>query len=492
MVMVFWRRPALLLPLEDSVTASASRSHSANSAQAEHDVGVRLDRLPAARHIWYLVALVATGAFFEIYDLALSAPLGLGLTTVGIFHRGASGLFGLSDQATFIAATFAGLYLGTLGFSAVADRIGRRTIFTFALLWYSIATIIMGLQNTAVAIDAWRLIASVGAGLEMIAIDCYLAELTPKAFRGRAFAFCASIQYLSAPLVGILAWRLIPGDFAGVAGWRWLTFVPAVGAVLIWFVRRALPESPRWLAAHGRFVEAERVLARIEQKVAERAALPPIPAPTVAKKSGPATAANFLTMWRPPYRRRTIAMVIFHSFQTIGYFGFSNWLPTLLVSQGVTVTKSLGYAAVLALVPPIAPVIFGLFADKLERKWLIVIGALVSATFGVAMGQMGQHSNAVLLICIGAMVAAGNALMSLAYHTYQSEIYPTAIRARAVGFVYSFSRLSSLGSSYLIAFTLDRSGGAGVFLLISSAMLVVAVTIATLGPRSSGRSLNEI
>src|ERR1700720_168772 len=119
------------------------------------DIGARLDRLPPTKYIWSLVGLVSFGAFFEIYDLALTAPLSLGLLVAGVFHRGAAGLFGLSDQATFAAATFAGLYLGTLGFSTVADRFGRRPIFTVALLWYAMATVVMGLQNSALAIDLW-------------------------------------------------------------------------------------------------------------------------------------------------------------------------------------------------------------------------------------------------------------------------------------------------------------------------------------------------
>src|ERR1700730_1943243 len=134
------------------------------------DIGARLDRLPPPRYIWFLVALVSFGAFFEIYDLSLTAPLSLGLLVAGVFHRGAAGLFGFTDQATFAAAPFAGLYVGTLGFSAVADRFGRRPIFTFALLWYAMATVVMGLQNSAIAIDLCRFIASVGVGLELVAI----------------------------------------------------------------------------------------------------------------------------------------------------------------------------------------------------------------------------------------------------------------------------------------------------------------------------------
>jgi putative MFS transporter len=455
------------------------------------DVGARLDRLPSTRYIWYLVGLVSFGAFFEIYDLALTAPLSLGLLVAGVFHRGAAGLFGFTDQATFAAATFAGLYLGTLGFSAVADRFGRRPIFTFALLWYATATVVMGLQNSALAIDLCRFVASMGVGLELVAIDCYLAELMPKTVRGRAFAVSASLQFLSVPLVSVLAWLLIPGTHLGIDGWRWLAFVPAVGALLVWQVRRALPESPRWLEAHGRAVEADQVTSRIEQRVTRdlRSQVPPIHAPADAPMPGPAKA---ISLWTPPYKRRTIVLIAFHVFQTIGYFGFANWLPTLLVSQGIELNKSLAYSAVVALVPPVAPLAFSLFVDKVERKWMVAAGALLAAVAGLLLSRITQHSDFAVFTVIGAGVAIGNSLMSLSYHTYQSELFPTPIRARAVGFVYSFSRLSAIFSSYIIAATLDRAGSVGVFILISTAMVVVALTVGLFGPRTRGLALEQI
>jgi putative MFS transporter len=454
------------------------------------DVGARLDRLPTTRYIWYLVGLVSFGAFFEIYDLVLTAPLSLGLLVAGVFHRGAAGLFGITDQATFAAATFAGLYVGTLTFSTVADRLGRRPVFTFALLWYATATVVMGLQNSAFAIDLWRFVASMGVGLELVAIDCYLAELMPKTVRGRAFAVSASLQFLSVPMVSVLAWALIPGKHLGIDGWRWLAFVPAVGALLVWQVRRALPESPRWLEAHGRVIEAELVISNIERRVARNlgSPIPPVHAPIDAP-TGPVTA---ISLWAPRYRRRTIVLIVFHVFQSIGYFGFSNWLPTLLVSQGIELGKSLAYSAVIALVPPIAPIAFSLFVDKVERKWMVSLGAIVAAAAGLALSRITQNSNFAVFTIIGAGVAVGNSLMSLSYHTYQSELFSTPIRARGVGFVYSFSRLSAIFSSYIIAATLDRAGSVGVFVLISAAMVVVALTVGLFGPRTRGLALEQI
>jgi len=325
----------------------------------------------------------------------------------------------------------------------------------------------------------------------LVAIDCYLAELMPKAVRGRAFAASASLQFLSVPVVSVLAWALIPGRHLGIDGWRWLAFVPAVGALLVWQVRRALPESPRWLEAHGRAVEADVITSKIEQRVARDlgSQIPPIHTRTDAPMVRPAEA---ISLWTPPYRRRTIVLIVFHLFQTIGYFGFSNWLPTLLVSQGIELGKSLAYSAVIAVVPPIAPIAFSLFVDKVERKWMVSLGALVAAAAGLALSRITQHSDFAVFTMIGAGVAIGNSLMSLSYHTYQSELFPTPIRARGIGFVYSFSRLSAIFSSYIIAATLSRAGSVGVFVLISGAMVVVALTVGLFGPRTRGLALEQI
>jgi putative MFS transporter len=99
-------------------------------------VSARLDRLPATRYIWKLIVLLSLGGFFEVYDVALTASISPGLIRAGIFHAGVKGLFGLTDQATFAAATFFGLFIGTIAFASVADRFGRRAIFTMSLLWY--------------------------------------------------------------------------------------------------------------------------------------------------------------------------------------------------------------------------------------------------------------------------------------------------------------------------------------------------------------------
>src|ERR1700738_1981280 len=123
-------------------------------------VSARLDRLPATAYIWKLIILLSLGGFFEVFDVALTGSLSPGLIRAGVFHAGVKGLFGLTDQATFGAVTFLGLFIGTIAFASVADRYGRQAIFTFSLLWYAAFTVLMAMQNRAIMIDLWRFVAS--------------------------------------------------------------------------------------------------------------------------------------------------------------------------------------------------------------------------------------------------------------------------------------------------------------------------------------------
>jgi hypothetical protein len=251
-------------------------------------IGARLDRLPAARYIWKLVILLSLGAFFEVYDIALTGSLSPGLIRAGVFHTGVKGLFGLTDQATFGAVTFLGLFIGTIGFASVADRYGRRAIFTFSLLWYAAFTVLMAMQNRAVMIDLWRFIASVGIGVELVTIDSYIAELVPKQIRGKAFAVNHCVQYLAVPAVALLSWLLIPTKPFGLEGWRWVALVPALGAIFVWGIRRAVPESPRWLLARGRVREAEKIIEQIESHVASEWGRP-LPEPHLVRRKSATT-----------------------------------------------------------------------------------------------------------------------------------------------------------------------------------------------------------
>jgi putative MFS transporter len=449
-------------------------------------ISARLDRLPGTRRIWMLVVLLSLGGCFEYYDLFLTGYIAPGLIRSHIFTATTAGFFGNNGIASFVAAFFIGLFIGTIVFGFVADRFGRRSIFTASLVWYSLCTLIMAFQHSAGAINLWRLLAGIGIGVELVTIDTYISELMPKHLRGRAFVVNAAIQFSILPVSAALAWWLVPQAPFGVDGWRWLVGIGAVGAGVVWVLRRRLPESPRWLAQRGRFEEAERIIARLEAgAIASRAA----PLPPVLAVPEPAARGSLAEIWRPPYLTRTIMLILFNVFQSVGYYGFANWVTTLLIKHGITVTHSLQYTFIIAIAAPFAPLLFFGLADRVERKSLIMVSALAVAVFGLIFAQVRSP---VAVIGLGVLVTIANNVMSFAFHTYQAELYPTRIRAVAVGFVYSWSRLSVVFMAFVIAFTLRDFGVSGVFVLIAGSMTVVIAATGLLGPRTRNLSLEEI
>jgi putative MFS transporter len=427
--------------------------------------------------------LISLGGLFEFYDLMMTAYVSPGLVRAGVFHTGRAGLFGQSDQAAFASATFLGLFIGTLAFSRIADRFGRRAIFTVSLIWYALATLAMASSHTAVSLDIWRLISGIGIGVELVTIDSYISELAPARLRGRAFALNQAIQFLAVPAVAVAAWLLLPLSPFGVAGWRWVMILGAAGAVVVWVIRAGLPESPRWLERQGRLEEAEAIVARLEGRA------PSHPAPRTSATPGPETRSRGLAeAFAPAYLRRTLMLIVFNIFQAIGFYGFSNWAPTLIAAQGQSIIHSLAYSAAIAIAYPLGPLICAGFADRFERKHLIILAALTTAVVGVAFA--GQRAGAAI-VALGIALTFSNNLLSLAYHAYQAELYPTRIRASAVGFVYAWSRLSTVVSSFIIAALLTGFGSIGVFAFIAAAMGVVILAVGLFGPKTSGLSLES-
>jgi MFS transporter, putative metabolite:H+ symporter len=450
------------------------------------EISARLDRLPATRTIWIYIVLLSFGFFFELYDLIFSGYVAPGLVKAGVLTSTTPGLFGTTGVASFIAALFAGLFVGTIACGFLADKFGRRAIFTWSLLWYTAADIILAFQSDAFWLNFWRFVSGVGIGLEMVTIGTYLSELAPKYMRGRAFACCQAVGFCCVPFVAFLAWLLVPNAPLGVDGWRWVVLIGADAALFIWFMRRALPESPRWLAQRGRLDEAERTLAAIEARVAAeygRPLPPPGPPEPVAAVGG------FADLWVGLVRDRVILMSVFNVFQTVGFYGFANWVPTLLVNQGITVSKSLGYTSLIAIAAPFGPVIGFAIGDRVERKSLIVASAAGVLVCGLAFAQVRAPA---LIVILGVAITLASNIMSYSFHAYQQELFPTGVRARAAGFVYSWSRLSAIFSSFIIAWLLGRYGTTAVFAFIAAAMFVVMGVIGIFGPRTKNLSLEEI
>ncbi|AOK11904.1 MULTISPECIES: MFS transporter [Burkholderia] len=458
-------------------------------------ISARLDRLPPTRSVWKLVVLLSLGFFFELYDLLYSGYVAPGLVKSGILSATTHGLFGTTGVASFIAALFSGLFIGTIACGFLADRFGRRAIFTWSLLWYTAANVVMAFQDTAGGLNFWRFVVGLGLGVEMVTIGTYISELVPKQIRGRAFACEQAVGFVAVPVVAFLAYLLVPHAPLGLDGWRWVVLIGAHGALFVWWIRRELPESPRWLAQQGRVDEADRIMRALEAKVEAEYGrplpppAPPEPVPPPAPPEPVPPRGRFRDMWVPPYRSRTIMMTIFNVFQTVGFYGFANWVPTLLIKQGITITSSLMYSSVIALAAPLGPLIGLVIADRFERKSVIVAMAAAIVVCGLLFSQTTVGA---FLIVLGIGLTLASNIMSYSFHAYQAELFPTSIRARAVGFVYSWSRFSAIFSSFVIAAVLKGFGTFGVFAFIAGAMVIVMAAIGFMGPRTRGIALEAI
>jgi putative MFS transporter len=297
-----------------------------------------------------------------------------------------------------------------------------------------------------------------GIGVQLVTIDSYISEIAPKAERGYWIAFSQFIGYLAIPVAALLAYVLVPHTFAGLPGWRYVALVGSLGGIVVWFLRGGLPESARWTNAreeHG--------------------------------TTRPAHAWS--AIWSSAYRGRTVMLVVFNLAQTIGFYGFTSWVPIFLAAHGVGFTRSLQYSFIIAIVNPLGPMLAMRMADRWQRKWQIVVLALTIAAAGMLFALARAPWS---IVACGVVVTLANAWFSCAFHAYQAELYPTRVRAQAVGFVYSWSRFSSIFVGFLIAAVLREFGTFGVFSAIAIAMLVVAAVIGAFGQRTNGLELEEL
>jgi putative MFS transporter len=453
-------------------------------------IASRMEALPMGSFHRRFIALVSLGGWFDFYDIYMMAYIGVTLQN--------SGFLTLQQFSTVIAAGFLGMFTGTIIFGMGSDRMGRRSAFVAMLLIYSAFTLAGAFAPSAGWLIALRFFAGIGIGAELVVIDTYVSEMVPSGARGRYVAISQMTGFTAVPIVAILVRMLAPTHFL-IDGWRWVMVIGSMGAALAWYFRRRLPESPRWLESRGRHAEAGRIVAELESQslsgVSREKTLAPNSSVATAPRSegtvdyAAAERGSFMELWRPPYRRRTIMLVIFHALQTIGYYGFANWAPTFLLRRGVSLVHSLEYTMLIALVAPLGPAVAVLTSDRLERKWAIVAMALLIAALGLGFAFW---SAPVLIVASGALVTLCSNWFSALLHAYQSELFPTRLRATGVGFTYSWSRLSAVFSSLLIGAVLVRGGVGAVFTLLAAAMCGVALIIGLFGPRTNRITLEQL
>lgn len=440
-------------------------------------ISTRLDRLPITRTHRRATTAVGLGLFFEFYEVFLAGVL----STVLVAQ------FSLSKATVtpLLSSTFVGMFLGALLLGRVADRFGRRGAFLINLGLYAVFSLLGAFSVGPAMLMVTRFFAGVGLGAEPPLADTYLTDLLPARNRGRFLATAYTLAFCGVPVVGFLAKGLATHTVLGIAGWRWLFVIGALGGGAVFLLRRGLPESPRWLASVGRVAEADVVVRAMEAE-AGGVALPVAPAPAATRA---ARVAPVRALFGPDVRRNTLMMTFFHILQTIGYYGFGTMVPLVLAAKGFPLSQSLLFTALSFLGYPIGSALSLPLVERFERKYLVVGSVLVMAVFGVAFGV---STSLPLIVAFGFLFTTVSNIFSNAYHIYQAEIFPTPLRSTAASGTYSLSRLATAVMPFVLIPLLDGTGPTVLFVVIALALVLVAADIAVLGPRTTGRTLDAV
>lgn len=442
-------------------------------------IAARLDRLPITPLHKKATVLIGTGLFFDMFDIFLAGVLS---TVLEEHFHVAQELLPL-----LLGSSFLGMFIGAIVLNGLADRFGRKKAFMFNLAIYSVFTMLAAFSPNVEFLIFFRFLAGLGLGAEPPLCDTYLSELLPASRRGMYVAWAWTLAFLAMPVEGFLAQLLVPLQFLGLEGWRWLFIIGSIGSFIVWFLRQHLPESPRWLETAGRLEEANRITAQFEEEAKKMTDLEPL----VTSSARPLhiQKVSFPVLFKKQYLKSTLMLCIFHIFQTFGYYGFGTLVPLILKSKGYSVLHSLEYTALTFLGYPIGSLLSLPLVERIDRKWLIVLSAFLMAVFGISFGVTELPT---LIILFGVLYTVVSNVFSNAFHIYQTEIFPTSVRATASGLAYSLSRLMSGLMPFLLLPVLKQYGPTIMFTVVAIAMGLTMLDIGLLGPRTTGRPLEEI
>ncbi|RKR75060.1 MFS transporter [Frondihabitans australicus] len=441
-----------------------------------NSVDAQLDRMPVGRVHRKVIVAIGLGLFFDIYEVFLSGSIS---TALGVQFK----ITG-TTLSLLLASAFIGMFVGASVLGGLADRFGRRKAFLFNLIWYSAWSLIAAFSPTAWFLIVARFLAGVGVGAEYPVADAYLSDVLPKDKRGRLASWAYTCSFIAVPIVGFLALWLNSANPGGIPGWRYMLGLGGVGALVVLFLRRGLPESPRWLARVGRNDEAVAALRVFADGAG--VAVEPVTGGEGQDPAPQTTRAPRLT--QQPYAKRMVMLVVFHLFQGWGYYGFGTLSSLVLVANGQSVTQSLLYTAISFLGYPVGSVL-AVPLMRYERKYLLIGSILAMALFGILFAT---SSLPVLIVVFGFLTTAISNVFSNVYHVYQAEIFPTTLRATAVGRTYSLSRLSSAALPFILLPVLTAFGAPVMFSLVAFVLLIITGFVIGIGPKTSYRSVVEI
>jgi putative MFS transporter len=438
------------------------------------NAGGRLDRLPISSFHHRIFWLVGAGMLLDGYDLYV-------FTNV-LPAAAQSGFSTALQNAEFISKTFLGMTIGALVTGFLGDRYGRRFTYQINLVIFGLASLAAAFAPDMTTLIWLRFLMGLGLGAEIVVGYATLTEFVPPSSRGRWLSFMAVMVVSGLPITALLGYLIIPAY-----GWRPMFAIAGVGALIVWYLRKALPESPRWLEAQGRAQEAEILMHAIEQEAASAGPLP-LPAPPA-----PVTKFNLASLVTPALLPRMIvgswALITVNTL----IFGFVTWLPQLFLQQGLTITRSFAYTLVIVLGTPIGALCGAFCADTIGRRHTIIGASVLTIALGMVYAGFTAATAPWLILTVGfLLIVAIYIQVAMLFGVYTPELFPTDVRLRANGICHTFGRAATIVSPFIVLWLSQGYGTAGVIALMVSLLAVQIVAVWGWGVEPRQRSLEEL
>ncbi|KRM73748.1 MFS transporter [Secundilactobacillus collinoides] len=419
----------------------------------------RIDRTHESPLFYKVFGLVAGGMFLDAMDVYLASAVAS--TTLK------AGWSTLAQNSYFLSSGFLGLFIGSLIAGFIGDIKGRRVAYQINLLLFGGFTFLAAFAPNMTILIVCRMMASIGLGSEIVTGYSMVNEFAPIHRRGKWCAIVSLVANAGAPITMLLCYVIIPRF-----GWRVMFAGIGIVAAILWYMRRNIPESPRWLMAHHREDEAETIVQQLEVNGSDD-----FSNPTTEKKER-------------VHHRLGISLfvaIVAVSATIICQYTFTSWVPTLLVKRGINVSGSLGLSTLMELGAPTGCAIGAYLVDRIGRKKTIVPAFIFTAIFGIFYARQDTMAGVVAVGFI--LTACFYVLMASVVAVYVAELFPTVFRFRGAGIANGIAKLFTVAMPIVVAWMLKVSGTNMIFWTISAIALFAGIVVWIFGDETNQKDV---
>lgn len=434
----------------------------------------RLGRLPLGGFHYRLLGLMGSGIAFEALDTGLIAFVLAKMIEAWNLSPG---------QIGFISsAGLLGMAVGAILSGTIADRIGRKKVFIATLAIYAVGTALCGMAWDYSSLLAFRFLVGAGVGGQPPVANALMSEYAPVKHRGKMLVLQNSSWAVGWLIAALIAYLIIP-----TFGWQMAFFIGALPALIVIYVWRALPESAMYLVSKGRYVEAHKLVSKIEQELGVPVGEPPV---VIERGSIDTRKFSFWDLWSPLYIRRTLCLWILWFGMVYSYYGIFTWLPSLLVKGGYTLIKSFEFLLYMTLAQIPGYFVAAYFVDKVGRK--ATMGTLL-ALCAVAAYMFGNAKSSEEILLWGCIMSFCNLGAWGITHAYSAEQYPTHARAAGVGWAAACGRFGGIVAPIVVGALMTGSNQySTVFSMFTVVLAIIAFDLIFLGKETMNKSLDEL